>query len=212
MKKSSTQSIKDLIGAPLRMLLLPDEISRRLGLTSLEDERLGAVIPWLMGRVLDIGAGTNRLVRGYGNGVGVDVFDHGGNALILPDTRCLPFPDSSFDTVTFVASLNHIPERAATLAEAHRVLRDDGRIVVTMIDPILSGLGHRIWWYSEDKRRGGLQSGEVYGFWPREVRSLLNEAGFDLIGERRFVYGLNRLYVGRKRGARDVGSVDVDRP
>lgn len=198
MTKSVGQNVKDFIGAPLRMVLLPDDMSRRLGLTSLEDERLSAVRPWISGHLLDVGAGRNRLVHEYGDGVGVDVVDLGGGVQVLPDTKTLPFPDGSFDTVTFVASLNHIPEREITLREAWRVLRKDGHVVVTMIDPILSWIGHRIWWYSEDKHRGGMSRGETYGFWPRQIRQLMSEAGFTLIVERGFVYKLNRLYVGRK--------------
>jgi SAM-dependent methyltransferase len=180
------------------MAVLSDEMSRRLGLTSLEDERLAAVRPWISGRLLDIGAGNNRLVREYGDGVGVDVHDFGGGALLLPDTTQLPFEAGTFDTVTFVASLNHIPERDAVLRESRRVLRDGGRIVVTMIDPIMSAIGHRIWWYSEDKHRGGMHSGEVFGFWPAAMRELLRSAGFELVSERTFLYGMNRLYVGRR--------------
>jgi len=181
------------------MALLSDEMSRRLGLTSLEDERLAAVRPWISGRLLDIGAGNNRLVREYGDGVGVDVHDFGGDALLLPDTTRLPFAAGTFDTVTFVASLNHIPEREAALREARRVLRDGGRVVVTMIDPITSAIGHRIWWYSEEKHRGGMHAGEVFGFWPSAMRHLLRSAGFELVDERTFLYGMNRVYVGRTR-------------
>jgi len=196
--KSLGQSVKDLAGAPLRMALLSDQMSRRLGLTSLEDERLAAVRPWITGRLLDIGAGNNRLVREYGDGVGVDIHDFGGGATLLPDAAHLPFDAGTFDTVTFVACLNHIPEREAALREAHRVLRDGGRVLVTMIDPIISAIGHRIWWYSEEKHRGGMHRGEVYGFWPAQVRLLLRSAGFELVDERRFLYGLNRLYVARR--------------
>lgn len=192
------------MAAPLRMLLLPDDMSRRLGLTSLEDERLMAVRPWITGSLLDVGAGRNRLVREYGSGVGVDVHDFGGEALLLPNTRRLPFADASFDTVTFVACLNHIPERREALSESWRVLREGGRVVVTMIDPILSGIGHRLWWYSEDRHRGGMRSGEVYGMWPSAVRRLLREAAFELIAEERFLYGLNRLYIGGKTKAATV--------
>src|SRR5206468_1613795 len=122
------------------------------------------------------------------------------------NVRQLPFPDSSFDTVTFVASLNHIPERREALAESHRVLRASGRILVTMIDPFVSSIGHRLWWYSEDKHRGGMREGEVFGFWPSEMRGLLQEAGFKVATERRFVYHLNRLYVGRKTLSADTGT------
>ena len=47
------------------MVLLPDSQSERLHLTSLRAERYAAVLPELRGRILDIGAGDNALVRLY---------------------------------------------------------------------------------------------------------------------------------------------------
>jgi SAM-dependent methyltransferase len=181
------------------MTILPDDVSNRLGLTSLEDERIAAVLPWIHGRLLDVGAGRNRLVAEYGSGVGVDVHDWGGGVMVLPDSRHLPFDDESFETVTFLACLNHIPERVDALREAWRVLVPSGRMIATMIDPILSGIGHRwLWWYSEEKHRGGMRPGEVYGLWPREMRHLISAARFELAHYERFVYGLNHLYVAMK--------------
>src|SRR4051794_20525016 len=117
------QTLYDLLGAPLRMVALPDHVNERLHLTSLRAERLSQVLPHLQGRVLDIGAGDNMLVKLHrrrapteeraaaNQSVGLDVVDWGGGCVIVPDCRHLPFPDASFDTVSFVACLNHIPER-----------------------------------------------------------------------------------------------------
>ena len=64
-RKGLLQSAWDFVGAPLRMVLLPDSPSERLHLTSLRAERYAAVLPELRGRVLDIGAGDNALVHLY---------------------------------------------------------------------------------------------------------------------------------------------------
>lgn len=210
--KPLLQSCYDLIGAPLRMVLFPDGLNERLHLTSLRAERLSQVLPALTGRVLDIGAGDNMLVRLYRQraaapaqreaaaaSVGVDVVDWGGDCMILQDCRSLPFPDESFDTVTFVACLNHIPERREALAEARRVLRPAGQLIATMIGRRLGDLGHALWWYSEDKHRD-VQEGEVMGIDPGSMRALLLEAGFDHVREDGFVYGLNHLYTARRAG------------
>ena len=51
-------------------------------------------------------------------GFGLDVVDWGSDCVIVPDCRKLPFPNASFDTVCFIACLNHIPERReAALAQ-----------------------------------------------------------------------------------------------
>lgn len=194
------QQAWDLVGAPLRMTVLPDAISVRCGWTSLEAERLRAVWPQLQGRVLDIGAGTNTLARLYGpTALGVDVHDGGGGAQVVPDTRHLPFPDQAFDTVTFVACLNHIPYREAVLREAWRVLRPGGNLVATMIGRLVGAVGHRIWWYSEEKSRG-MVAGETWGLNVAEMVALLEGARFRLRLHERFLYGLNHLYVAEKIG------------
>jgi len=49
---------------------------------------------------------------------------------VVGDAAALPFPDGSFEIVTCVNSLHHVPEPDAVLGEAARVLSDGGRIVI----------------------------------------------------------------------------------
>jgi SAM-dependent methyltransferase len=46
------------------------------------------------------------------------------------DATSLPFPDSSYDVVLCQMGLMFIEDRAAAVAELHRVLAADGRVVV----------------------------------------------------------------------------------
>ena len=193
--KSVLQSIWDFIGIPFRLLLFDQKWLPRFGWTTLEEERIAAVLPFLKGEILDIGAGENRLVKQWGQGIGVDVFDWGGGALIVEDSAQLPFPEGSFATITFLACLNHIPNRREVLNEAHRLLVPGGSLVITMINPVLGNIGHALWWYSEDKKRGGMQDGELGGLWGRQVVDMCNKAGFALSRRKKFVYGMNNLYV-----------------
>lgn len=201
--KSWPQAVADFVAAPLRMIALPDLACERLHITSLRGERLAKVLPELKGRVLDVGAGDNTLVRLYrtrantrdaADSVGVDVVDWGGDCVLIDRSDRLPFADASFDTVCYVACLNHIPERADALLEARRVLRPGGRVVVTMIGRFIGRIGHAIWWYSEDKHRE-VDEHEEMGLDDDEVIALFERAGFRLARLDRFVYGLNRLYV-----------------
>ena len=196
-RKSVIQHIWDFVGMPFRLVLFPQEWLGKLGWTTLETERIGAVIPHVRGRLLDVGSGPNRLVRTYGgdDSVGVDVFDWGGGTVVVSDSADLPFDDASFDTITFVACLNHIPNRADALCEARRLLRPGGRMVITMIGPVLGGVGHVIWWYGEDRKRGGMEAGEVGGLSKRDIVELCRRAGLKLVLHKRFVYRLNSLYV-----------------
>jgi SAM-dependent methyltransferase len=189
------QGIWDFLGIPFRFLLLDQKWLPKLGWTTLEEERIRMALPHIKGELLDIGAGPNTLAKAYGRGVGVDVVEWGGGAMVVEDTSNLPFADSSFDTVSFIACLNHIPYREAALREAGRVLKPGGRIIITMINPFVGGVGHTLWWYSEDKHRGGMKEGEVGGMWNREIVQLCEDQGFKLLFHTRFQLGLNNLYV-----------------
>jgi len=193
--KSPLQTVWDFIGIPFRLVLFDQEWLPRLGWTTLEAERINMVFPYLKGRLLDIGAGPNTLVNLYKNGDGVDVFDWGGGVQVVESTAALPFEDASFDTITYIACLNHIPYRQESLREARRLIKPDGRLIITMINPLLGDFGHAIWWYSEDKHRGGMKEGELGGMWTSDIVALCREAGFALEEHRRFVYGMNNFYL-----------------
>ena len=173
------------------------------------------VLPQLRGRALDIGCGYNDLIREYreqgGEGVGVDVFPWPGADCVVQDTAKLDYPDQSFDSASIIAALNHIPNREAVLREVHRVLRPDGRIVLTMIPPRLSWLWHTLrkpW--DADQTERGMKDGEVYGLTGRQVHELLKSTGFAPLKDRRFMLGLNRLTVAEK--VPTPATVDSPRP
>jgi SAM-dependent methyltransferase len=163
---------------------------------ALAKRRLKAVLPHVSGRLLDVGCGSNQLVRHYANGVGVDVHPWAGADVVVNDTACLEWESGSFDTITIVAALNHIPNRAAVLNECRRVLRPAGRVVITMLTPRTSRIWHwlRAPW-DADQRDRGMKAGEVYGFTAAEVLDLFRRAGFTLLSQERFMLGLNRVYV-----------------
>lgn len=169
-----------------------------MGLTSLEEERINAVVPYIQGRLLDIGAGRNKLVKQYGNGIGIDIYDWGGGALIVKDSSNLPFSDGEFDTISFLACLNHIPYRDAVLREAHRLLKSDGKLVITMINPIIGFISHKIRWFAEDTKERELVPRERYELWKAEILQFCKDAGFQLVEHKKFLFGLNNVYVFRR--------------
>lgn len=201
MKTSLMQKLWDIVGIPFRYLLFDQAWLPAFGWTTLEDERMAAVLPRVNGLLLDIGAGPNTLVKMHGvqGSVGVDVHDWGGGVIVVDNTSELPFEDASFDTITFIACLNHIPYRENCVSEAYRLLKPGGTVLVTMINPILGDIGHALWWYSEDKQRDGMVEGEVGGMWPSHVTRMFHEKGFALLSHERFALYLNHLMVFKKQ-------------
>jgi SAM-dependent methyltransferase len=53
-----------------------------------------------------------------------------GLETVEADAQQLPFEDESFDAVTMISMLHHVEDRGAALAEARRILRGGGRLVL----------------------------------------------------------------------------------
>ena len=173
-----------------------DHVHGRMDL--LESWRRRKVLPHIRGRLLDIGCGFNNLVRRYeGPGVGIDVFSWPGVDVLVSHPLRLPFRSESFDTVTIIAALNHIPNREAVLRDVHRVLRPGGRLILTMIGPLTGVVAHLL--FTQDEAvRGGMLEGETKGLRHRDVLGLLASTRFVIRRVEPFQLWLNRVYVAEK--------------
>jgi demethylmenaquinone methyltransferase/2-methoxy-6-polyprenyl-1,4-benzoquinol methylase len=95
-------------------------------------------------RVLDLAGGPGRAVRAVDAGERV-VADAApgmvrrartaGLTGVVADGGRLPFRADAFDAVLLTDALHHLPDRRAALAEAHRVCRLGGVLVVRDFDP-----------------------------------------------------------------------------
>ncbi len=127
--------------------------------------------------------------------------DWGDVDVVVEDTSDLPFPDGSFETVTIVAALNHIPNRDDVLVEARRVLVDGGVLVVTMIPPNISRTWHRLrqrW--DPDQQVRDHHHHEVWGIKQSDLKAMLTKAGFAVETETKFMLGINTMTIARKAG------------
>jgi len=212
-RRTPAQKIKDFISFPLRALTLFED--DKWGLTSLRSERFDYVMAEVHGYCLDVGCGKqNWFINHYlkGNGKGIDVFPYEGLSTehIVEDITQFPFDNNSFDTITFIANINHIPKskRDIELAEAYRCLKTEGNIIVTMGNPIAELLVHQVvYWYDKllgtkydmDTERG-MHEEEEYYLKDTEILERLARAGFQNITKKHFVtqWGLNHLFVGWK--------------
>jgi SAM-dependent methyltransferase len=91
----------------------------------------------LRGRLLDVGCGIGDMISFHQDSVGVDINQRtvdycrqrGAEAYVMEPDR-LPFAESTFDSLLLDNVLEHIAEPEPLLAEARRVLRPGGRLLV----------------------------------------------------------------------------------
>ncbi len=92
-------------------------------------------------------------------------------AFVAGDAQRLPFADGSFDTVMGQEAWLHVPDKAALLADAHRVLAPGGRIAFT---DWIAGEGYDA--DAADLMREGITAQDVATV--ARYRALLADAGF----------------------------------
>ncbi|MGD6962915.1 class I SAM-dependent methyltransferase [Fictibacillus phosphorivorans] len=129
-----------------------DSMARTTWLKNVHDQLKEVTGSWSEKDVLDVGCGTGRLLlRGAEEAnrlVGVDLssemvkasiqqfFYHelsGKSEFIVADAENLPFSDHSFDLALSTCVMFLLPDPAKGISEVHRVLKDDGQIV--MLNP-----------------------------------------------------------------------------
>lgn len=182
------------------LCLLSREQTLKLGLTPIDDERVIMALKHANGKVLDVGCGANNFIHSYGDGIGVDVVNWDGCDVVVKDTADLPFKKGQFGTVSFLACLNHIPNRNEAVKEAFRVTKPGGQVLVTMITPKMGAFIHWLRFRNDpDHQSRDLDhSHELMGMSSAHIRRVLEDAGYTNITRKRFVYGLNSLYIGHK--------------
>ena len=113
-----------------------------LSLGEREDVRAFARFAQLEGRVLDVGCGPQELpsyaTRLNGEFVGIDPLmgrQPRRFAFVKGIAEYLPFADATFDRVLFATSIDHVLSPQLAVAEAARVTRPGGDVVVWVAEP-----------------------------------------------------------------------------
>ena len=162
-----------------------DELSRQMG---------GKV-----GSVLDLGCGVGNFLDAARERkwtiAGIDVSPFAaeyakkrlGGAIKTGSVDRVDFPDKSFDAVSIISVIEHVPDPRKTLREMRRLLKPDGIAVISTIN--FSGISNLLF----GKLSYGIEPDEhIYYFTPRTINELLATCGFKTVRvETRHIYLYN---------------------
>lgn len=179
--------------------------------------------------VLDIAGGTGDLALAFAKKVGSSglvvhtdineamlrkgrdrLLDAGvALATVVCDAEKLPFPDRRFDRVSVAFGLRNMTSKEAALAEMHRVLKDDGKLLVLEFSRVAKPLEKAYDWYSfnvlpalgrivahdADSYRYLAESIRMHPG-QAELKQLMKNAGFGHVDIHNLSGGLVALHVG----------------
>lgn len=130
-------------------------------------------------KILDIGAGSGsnyELLTNFGAVTGIEpspiavklAIHKGITDLVVASAEQIPFENDTFNLVTLMDVLEHLPDENKALSEAYRVLSKEGRIFVTV--PAL-----KILWTNHDAINNHYRR-----YSKREITEILEAAGFQI--------------------------------
>jgi 2-polyprenyl-3-methyl-5-hydroxy-6-metoxy-1,4-benzoquinol methylase len=146
---------KDLYGE-IRREAFREDIGQNSWLTATEQDQFLTWLELAAGKtLLDVACGSGgpalRIAAATGcSVVGIDLHDQAictakslaaqrnqeehSQFLVVNATEKLPFPDATFDAITCIDAINHLPDRPRVIAEWARLLKPGGHLLFT--DPI----------------------------------------------------------------------------
>ncbi|MCP8897247.1 bifunctional demethylmenaquinone methyltransferase/2-methoxy-6-polyprenyl-1,4-benzoquinol methylase UbiE [Shinella daejeonensis] len=184
--------------------------------------------------VLDVAGGTGdiafRIVEASGRQARATVLDINGSMLAVGADRAakkglsanlefveanaedLPFDDGSFDAYTIAFGIRNVPRIPVALAEAHRVLKRGGRLLVLEFSEVEMPLLDRFydtWSFKAIPQFGRMITGEAepYQYLVESIRkfpnqedfaAMIRDAGFSRVTYTNYTGGIAALHSGWK--------------
>jgi SAM-dependent methyltransferase len=148
-----------------------------------EAEALAQVLPCLPRPWIEVGVGSGRFAQALGTDIGLDpsvrlldIARNRGISVLLGEGEEMPFQDGVFGTAFLIVTLCFVHSPGRILAEAGRVLRSDGKLVLGLVlreSPwgqlyqAKKEMGHRLYRYAR-----------FYNYY--EIDALLMQSGFSM--------------------------------
>jgi 2-polyprenyl-3-methyl-5-hydroxy-6-metoxy-1,4-benzoquinol methylase len=171
---------------------------------NLQDQRIRRVVRFVPagGALLDVGCFDGRLLDRVADRttlrVGVDPLaspaSSNGCQIIASGFLDLSGFDGTFDVVTMLAVLEHVPldDLRAWAQATLRVLRPGGVLAATIPSPLTDRVLDVL---IRLRVLDGMEFDQHHGVEPESVVSTFRDAGFDVVERKRFQLGLNNLVV-----------------
>lgn len=138
------------------------------------------------GRVLDVGAGSGKYGRLFGDYTPTDVEKRNEHSIIADANTALPFQDETYDLVMMIEVLEHLHTPRTAISESFRVLKRGGVFAATV--PF-------VWKLHEEPN-------DFHRYTKYALEKYLREAGFESIEikpECGYVYTLCSLVAAKWR-------------
>lgn len=169
----------------------PDQSAKNDLLHKLYIEKIKKHAYLFWGRVLDIGCGQMPYIDLFWlsdreNYIGIDVVI--GQGKVRASGESIPFKDATFDSAVCLQTLEHVKEPKRLLSEAYRVLRPNGRLLLTV--PFMWGIHSEPHDYFRYTRYGLEYLANAAGFIVERIEA---DSGFWLLWALRLNYYLSRL-------------------
>lgn len=204
--RESSQEVADLNDRLAREHPIDDYYERSFFLVRQIEQRRLAIIRRMVGpaaglRILEVGSGGGHVLRMFPEArlTAVDVSKvfldtakrnlHGYDAEFhLGELSDLNLPEESYDRIICTEVLEHTRAPQEVLAQIRRLLKPDGRAVITVpVDPLIDGLKKVVrltpaGWLLRNRINWGGDEYHLHKWWPRQFAKLL-EADF-IVEER----------------------------
>ncbi len=168
----------------------------------LRRRRIAAALPFLKGRVLDYGCGVGALAEFFSPESYIGVDDDAVSLAIAKKEHpayIFLFKDNigmrvgSFNSVALLAVIEHVNDGESLLRLLGSLLVKDGSIVLTTPLPMAGSLHRFGACMGLFSREAHEDHKNFYG--PKEIASIARSANFRIAVKKRFLFGMNQLFV-----------------